>query len=131
MKGILKNIDDEVKENEYEGEKLTIDQKKIDCVEHIISLAKDYKTPIVFVKSPRYGGTPLQLIQPNKDICEQNEIPFIDCSNAEEFQDAAYFCDHSHLNAQGARLFSQYIAKNKIIKGLLANGVGERLENMQ
>lgn len=65
----------------------------------------------------------MQLIQQIKDICEQNEIPFIDCSNAEEFQDAAYFCDHSYLNAQGARLFSQYIAKNKIIKGLLANGL--------
>ncbi len=48
------------------------------------------------------------------EIQKNNRFEFYDFSNLPEFSDNALFCDHTHLNASGAKLFGKII-NNKIL----------------
>lgn len=118
MHGVLEDVVDESRESNMNAENaLTIDSLKLKYVEHIIALAKKHNTQIVFVKSPRYGGTEASILQPIQNICEKQHVAFL--NYVQEFQDPIFFCDHSHLNEKGARIFSQAILNNEVIKDVI------------
>ena len=112
MKGIL---NEDRTESPYLSSE--VDSVKIKYVRELISLSKEYSTPIVFIASPWYGALDSSVMQPIKTICEDNDIAFIDYFSDLAFQKIELFNDPGHLNNEGARLFSKkIIEKIDIIK---------------
>ncbi len=96
-----------------------VDLLKLKYIERLIHLSQSKGVPVVFVKSPRFGYTDSEIINPVKEICQRNNVPFYDYRCREELQRPYYFCDQSHLNAQGALFFSRMLVSETNIKDLI------------
>lgn len=67
---------------------------------------------IIFIHSPIWYGLDSATLQPIKELCEKNNIPFLDYSNDPEFiHNNNLFKDGMHLNAQGADVFTTKLVK--------------------
>ena len=65
------------------------------------------ESQIIFVYSPTWNGLDSLWLQPIKELCAKNNIPFFDYSNDPEFvNNKNLFKDGSHLNAKGADIFT-------------------------
>ena len=70
-------------------------------------VATQGKTNLVFAVSPMYKGMDSDVFAPLKEICEQENIPFLDYSNDPEISfNRNYFYDRVHLNSEGADYFN-------------------------
>lgn len=89
-----------------------VDSFKLGYIEKLISLAKSKCIPIVFVASPSFGFT-ADVLQPVKDICSKNNILFLDYYSDHYFlQHQEWFKDYMHLNAEGARFFTDILLRD-------------------
>ena len=93
-----------------------IDENKILALKDIISICKRKNIELVFVFSPVWS-----IIQNTfcssiiSDLCYENGIRYVDMSNHETFiSNPRYFADISHLNDEGARVFSTILATTQI-----------------
>jgi hypothetical protein len=93
----------------------SIDENKIRALEDIISTCKQKNINLVFVYSPIWSI--IQNSSANQrinDMCSENGIRYLNLSNLPWFIDKPeYFADLSHLNDEGARIFSAMLV-NKI-----------------
>ena len=65
------------------------------------------KSQIIFVHSPIWYGLDTAKLQPIKELCAKNNVPFFDYSNDSEFvHNNNLFKDGAHLNAKGADIFT-------------------------
>ena len=101
----------EGKKEDEEDKQLTVDLLKLEYIEKLIKTTKLHKIPIVFIASPKYGKENSQELQPVKDICERNNIEFLDYYVTADYQNPRFFKEPTHLNVEGARVFSRAIAK--------------------
>lgn len=73
----------------------------------VLQTAKDKGIFLVVVASPRFRPTDNNIFLTN--LCQQYEIPFIELYDLEEFNShPEYFKDRSHLNDEGAQLFTSF-----------------------
>ena len=97
--------------NKQKGKTMEVDDLKVLYLRKFISLACEYDIPVAFVASPTYFGNELQhTYDPIIKICKEENVVFIDvnyddaiCSSKE------YWADATHLNDEGAHLFSKKI----------------------
>ncbi len=84
----------------------------------LIQMTKRENVRLIFVYSPRYQKGYSAAIDRIKQIAEENTIPFIDMVNTPSLMYPKYFRDESHLNDEGAKMFSKYLVskvKNTIV----------------
>lgn len=74
---------------------------------------------IVFVASPKYRIESSEAFEPVLTIANELGIPFWDYYTDESFQNYEYFKEPMHLNDEGAKLFTEQVAK--MIKEHYAN----------
>jgi hypothetical protein len=87
------------------------DENKISALKDIISICHTKNVDLVFVYSPIWeitkDGYCNQVIT---KLCTENGIKYIDMSNLQDFiKRPDYFADISHLNDEGARVFSKML----------------------
>lgn len=91
------------------------DSLKIRYLKNIIDEAGDSR--IIFIHSPIWYGLDSTLLQPIKDICKRKNILFLDYSNDSDFvHNNSLFKDGTHLNENGADLFSHKIANTLFLR---------------
>lgn len=95
-----------------ESEISTIDEFKLNYIEKLILLTQNHNVPIVFIASPKYAAKNSSDLHPAKVICNRHNVEFLD-----HYADP-YFASHKewfkepmHLNVEGAKVYSQIIAK--------------------
>ena len=89
------------------------DSFKLDYMEKFVKLAKAKDVPLLIVASPKYGNVDSKGIQPVVDICEKYHIPLADYYANEQFMNhMEWFKEPMHLNATGARFFSQLVSSD-------------------
>ena len=90
-----------------------VDPVKLRFVEKMILTAKTAGVPVVFIASPKLGSEDSCEFEPVKRICGNYNVPFLDYYSSREFNShKEWFYDPVHLNAAGARHFSEIIAKD-------------------
>lgn len=86
---------------------------KLDYMEKLVYLAKAKDVPLLIVASPKYGNVDSKGIQPILDICEKYHIPLADYYANEQFMNhMEWFKEPMHLNATGARSFSELVSSD-------------------
>ncbi len=103
---------------------ISIDQNKINALYDIISTCKQKHIELVFVYSPIWKINDEKNNQISK-ICSAQNIRYFDMSNDTEFMNnPQYFEDLSHLNDEGARIFSNLLANKLLVSDREAgNGI--------
>ena len=82
------------------------DKVKLDYINKLIDDTKDIK--LFFVVSPSWYGMDESEFKPIKELCERNDIPFIDFSRNKKYVHvSSFFSDGFHLNARGADEFTK------------------------
>ncbi len=82
------------------------DSVKLRFIRKFIEETKGVK--LYFVVSPSWYGTNENEIKPIKEMCTNNNIPFISFSNDKKYVHCnQYFSDGLHLNAKGADEFTK------------------------
>ncbi len=84
------------------------DTLKLRYLEKMICLAAEKKVSIIFVASPKYEEVSKDIFSSVKTLCEKNNVPFLNYYSAPEFLlHKDWFKEPMHLNAEGARIFSE------------------------
>jgi hypothetical protein len=88
------------------------DKNKVEALKDIASTCQQKDIDLIFVYSPIWYKIPKSpydnLIS---EICTQNKVKWLNLSNDSTFmRNAKYFSDKSHLNDNGARVFSSVVA---------------------
>ena len=97
---------------------IELDTFKLAYVEKLIQISRTHQVPIVFVGSPKLGMTSSAPLKPVIEICDNYHVQFLDYYADEEFmQHKEWFKEPMHLNADGAKLFSERLVPE--IKKLL------------
>jgi len=96
----------------YVNTGVAYDDLKLKYVARIIHRAGSEDIPIAFVASPKYGMADSSELDAIKCICEQNGVAFLDYYADPEFMShREWFQEPVHLNATGAKHFSEILAK--------------------
>lgn len=93
-----------------------IDSTKLFYVKKLIWLAKNNDIPLLLVQSPKYSKNECSGIDIIKKIAKDNGIEFWDYMNELSLMKKENFRDESHLNDDGARLWSKFLAHKIKIK---------------
>jgi hypothetical protein len=94
-----------------------IDRNKISALKDIISTCRNNKIELVFVYSPVWNIVPDSKSNSTlSKLSSENHIRYLNMSNIPTFANRPdYFADESHLNDEGARVFSALLT-NQIAK---------------
>lgn len=107
LEGVYNREPDEGKRQTVE-----IDSFKLKYVDKLMLLAKEHNVPLVVVASPKYGANSSIGLSPVINLCNKNNIPFIDYYADTTFmQHKEWFKEPMHLNREGARIFSEFIGR--------------------
>lgn len=98
-----------------------VDSLKIHFFKEFILLAKEKGITLVCCVSPSYLGTQSDVkYSPVKDLCEQYDVPFIYDGDDEIISiNKLFFSDRTHLNANGATLYTDRLMKEILDLGLM------------
>jgi len=90
---------------------IKIDENKVNVLKEIISTCKQKNINLIFVHSPIWVNMQDSFCHNIlSDVCSENGARYIDMSNDSTFMNnPAYFEDKSHLNNEGARVFSNML----------------------
>jgi len=91
----------------------SIDDYKIKILKEIILTCQQNNTELVFVYSPTWHVVQKSFYDTVlSDLCVENDVAFLNYSNLPVFlNNPGYFFDRTHLNDEGARLFSTILTK--------------------
>lgn len=90
-----------------------VDSIKLSYCQKLITLTKANDIPLVMIASPKYSNETSADLKPVIDICNKNNIPFLDYYGNHLFmEEKAMFKEPMHLNAEGARFFSKLILED-------------------
>ncbi len=106
-------------------------QTDLESLQQVVSLLKEKKIPIVFVEmpvKPSYfpvlieGGESMyeqRFIEPIETFIKTNDLPFLRTQKkaAIMFDDSCWR-NENHLNQEGARILSEYIANQIVVEGI-------------
>jgi hypothetical protein len=90
---------------------IVLDEDKINVLKDIILTCSQKNINLIFVHSPIW----ITMKKSNchniiSDVCSENNVPYIDISNDSTFMNRPdYFEDLSHLNNEGAKIFSNML----------------------
>lgn len=88
------------------------DPLKLYYLERLILDCEHYGTQLIFAASPQYKNTNSNVLTPIKKLCQKHGIPFIDHYSDKNFnQEKNYFKDSSHLNEEGATMYTRSVAR--------------------
>ena len=94
------------------------DDAKLAYMEKMMVDTKRDGVQMVVVASPKYKAETMYQLEPIKDLCEHNGIPFWDYYTT--MQEEQWFCNDMHLNYEGSQEFSKTIVQRikyeKLIK---------------
>ena len=93
-----------------QGDEKIIDENKIAYLQRFIQLAQINNIPIVIVESPRYIRYETGLSDLVREISNKSNIPYYNFSDCPDICTPELFNDESHLNINGATLYSMKIA---------------------
>ena len=117
LEGVLDTM--RIVKNKTES-KIQFDSLKINYLAKFIEEIGE--SQIVFVYSPIWYGLDTAWLQPIKELCAKNKIPFFDYSNDPGFvHNNNMFKDGAHLNAKGADVFTVKFVDDLKRKGLLGD----------
>ncbi|MCR4824235.1 MAG: hypothetical protein K5849_02640 [Bacteroidales bacterium] len=86
------------------------DAKKFKYVRKIVQLAKEESVPLIIAVSPEYNYHFYQDIDSLRFLCRDYSVPLLDHYSDEDFiQRKDWFDDPTHLNGDGARVYSRKI----------------------
>lgn len=89
-----------------------IDPFKLAYIEKIVKLCQRNNVSLLLVGSPKYGQKDSEALRPVKRIAEKYGVLFLDYYAEPSFMaHKEYFKEPMHLNCEGARVFSEMIAK--------------------
>jgi phosphoribosyl 1,2-cyclic phosphodiesterase len=98
-----------VKAEEYP---FPIDQERIALIERFINDCQQHHIKLIFVASPMYICSELDVFNYPRDLAAKHHVRFIDHYRDTTFVGhAEYFYDFGHLNRQGADFFSKILSK--------------------
>jgi hypothetical protein len=86
-----------------------IDPFKEKCLRQMIEVCLDKHIQLIFTLSPSYSGGESRsaYIISTKELCKEYGVPFVDCIGLANVSDhREYFKDTIHLNATGAKVFT-------------------------
>jgi len=100
------------KDNPEEIYSDSIDSFKISALEDIAKICSKKNIPLIFIFSPIYYKSNNELANSRlSEIVKANNVKYLDFSNDTTFiHHPQYFQDESHLNDDGARIFSKKLA---------------------
>lgn len=97
-----------------------IDDLKVYYFRKFISLCKDNGINLIICYSPCFQGQQPVFVDYIKKISFENNVPFINFIDDEDFADPKLFYDNRHLNDNGANVYSKKLANilkvNKMIE---------------
>ena len=111
------------RESNPNGVHTEIEPEGVRDMEELVKLCKEQGVPLLLVYSPEYYE--MQAMERNRDevfarireICDRYDVPLWDYSDSPISRDRAYFYNSQHLNAQGAKIFSQDLARRLVETG--------------
>jgi hypothetical protein len=96
-----------------------IDSIKLDYFSKVINICRNNQIRLIICYSPMYNNTKSNGIDVLKQIANNHAIPFLDYSSDMRIRDCRYFNDETHLNDEGAHLYSSIVAHD--LKLLFSN----------
>jgi hypothetical protein len=100
-----------------EGVSFPIEPAGVQVMQDLIGVCKDNGIKLVFVYSPEYKEMQsltknrLEIFSRFQDLAKQNNVPLWDFSSWNYADNRKFFRNSQHLNAEGARLFSDEFAR--------------------
>ncbi len=100
-----------------DGVSFAIDPAGVEALEGIIQLCRDHGVPLILVYSPEYDemqqmtNNRAEIFARFRQLADQYHVLLWDYSSWPQNSDQAYFYNSQHLNATGAALFSDDLAK--------------------
>ena len=105
--GVLPDNMDFTKEEYNDCE---LDSLKLLYMQKMVDLAKGHQIKLFFVFSPCFKDNPSKAYDAAKEIAHLNQIEVIDCYNEPTLMKRELFRDLMHLNDDGARVWTLYLA---------------------
>ncbi len=94
-----------------EGDRLDIEEDIVKYVYKIIELCREKEVPLIFYRAPyRSSENELKKLTHLKEICEENDVLFLDLEEEIEFDYEVDFLDYEHLSECGANRATAYLA---------------------
>ena len=88
---------------------MDFEENKKKYLKKLIQLTKKEDITLLFVHSPHYIMKKSVAMEEIKEIAKESQVPFIDMSNITELMCPKYFRDKSHLNDEGAKIYSNIL----------------------
>lgn len=88
-----------------------IDTLKINMLEELMVKANQSDIHLIMIASPKFGEQNSDEFVAAKALCDKHGIDFWDYYTANKFQKMEYFKHFTHLNSNGANVYSAAIAK--------------------
>lgn len=95
-----------------------LDTLKVKYMQKMVQLAHQHNIRMIFVLSPYFKDNPSKALDAARKIAVENHLDFMDCYNEPEMMRRELFRDVMHLNDEGARVWSAFLAH--ILKEKLA-----------
>ena len=108
------NVEMKEIKKEYERDTSNIHPESVAEFDAMIDLCKANRITLFVVLSPAIhaSDTTSSSYVYMKEKCLENNIPFLDYSNDEQFYQQQLFSDPLHMNSKGAELFSRVLMKD-------------------
>lgn len=103
-------LNDSIQFYHEEYDNCAIDTLKLEYVRKLVLLAKQNEVKLFFVLSPNFADNPSRAYDAAKEIARENNVEFIDCYNNPALMKRKFFRDLSHLNDEGAHVWTSYLA---------------------
>jgi len=104
---------------QYDGELTKDDSERVEdtfklkYLEKLILLCQEHEVTVVFVASPRFVENSSKNLKPALELCKRYNVVFLNYSEDSVFlRHGEWFKDVNHLNSEGAKTFSERIAKD-------------------
>lgn len=88
-----------------ENQEPLLDNTKYHFFVQFINDTKKDGVQLIILASPKYGDDG-GLLEPIRNLCAQEEVPFLDFSSEERFQKIDYFKEPMHMNNVGAEMYT-------------------------
>lgn len=111
LDGVMEVVDGKAADVLDVADNPTIEDRKLEYVQKLITLCKANGIELVMCYSPYYGSRPSASIEMIRELAQTNGIMFYDNGQDERFQKTDYFKDASHLNDTGAHVYTYEIIK--------------------
>lgn len=104
---VFGTLPDETQREQLSLHEEVIDQSKVAYIHKLINLCDQNGIKLLIVRSPKYYDNPSPCFKVMEDIAQEKSVPYYDLSYLETVMQPSLFRDVSHLNDEGAHIFSR------------------------